>query len=49
MESTKGLITLDLPPYPSARYGSVRWTDKDGKTYLFGGLDGNYLNDLFLI
>ena len=34
---------------PSARYGSVSWTDSLGKVYVFGGWNGSsYTNDLWM-
>ena len=32
---------------PSARYGAVSWTDNAGNAYVFGGDNGNLLNDLW--
>ena len=38
-----------LPSWPSKRISSVAWTDEKGNTYLFGGYNGSYLNDLFIL
>ena len=45
------LTPNSLPTFwPSIRSGSVAWTDKDGKIYLFGGDNGtSTLNDLFML
>ena len=32
---------------PSVRSGAVSWTDNAGNAYVFGGYNGNYLNDLW--
>ena len=41
--------TISPTSWPSARSGSVVWTDNSGNKYLFGGENTNYLNDLFMI
>ena len=32
---------------PGVRFGAVAWTDNAGNAYVFGGFNGNYLNDLW--
>ena len=43
--NTSTFNQVDYQPKP--RYGAVSWKDSSGNAYVFGGYNGNYLNDLW--